>query len=440
MKHLNKDSFCVHPWVNLLVNSSGTYNFCCIATTGAQSQITNDNNNIMHASKDTPDEAWNAKSLRTVRKAMLDGKKLDVCGVCWKQEEVGKESYRERHNKEWFKRLGQPEVERRVAYSLANEYAVDTPPDYLDLRLGNICNLKCRMCNVFNSSQIEKEHIKLRQNNLYADMWTRQWDKTDISGAPYDMSWVNYDKFWENLNTYVPDLQKVYFTGGEPTLLETPYAFMDEMVSQGIQDKVDIMFNTNCTNVQPKWLEQLSKFRRVQINGSIDGIGAMNDYIRAPSKWKNIRENFIKIAKLPNVHIGISPVIQIYNILDVDKILEFAEEVSHIIGKVVDVDFLLCFHPTYLDPANLPDRVRDKAFIKLQRIQDSWIYKQSEKNGNSIKNSVDSYLTMLEHKRHPDWKKNMKDFWNMTNILDKNRFQSFKESVPELYEMMRNEK
>ena len=54
------------------------------------------------------------------------------------------------------------------------------------------------MCNIFNSSQIEKEHIKLRQNNMYADMWTRQWDKTDINDAPYDMNWVNYDKFWEN--------------------------------------------------------------------------------------------------------------------------------------------------------------------------------------------------------------------------------------------------
>ena len=436
MKHSDKDSFCVHPWTNLMVNSTGSYNFCCVAWEGV---MKDKDGKILHASKDLPDEVWNANSIRKVRKAMLDGEKLDICNKCWRQEEIGKQSYRERHNKEWIQRLGKQEIERRVAYSLSNDYAVDTPPDYLDLRLGNLCNLKCRMCNIFNSSQIEKEHIKLRQNNMYADIWTKQWS-TNINDAPYDMNWVNYEKFWENLNKYVPDLQKVYFTGGEPTLLETPYKFMDEMISQGIQDKVDIMFNTNCTNVQPKWLDQISQFRKVQINGSIDGIGAMNDYIRAPSKWKNIRENFIKIAKLPNVRIGMSPVIQIYNILHVDKLLDFAEEVSHKIGKVVDVDFLLCVHPTYLDPSNLSDRVRDKAFMKLQRVQDSWIYKQSEKNGNSIKNSVDSYLTLLEQERCPDWKKNMEDFWNMTSILDKNRSQSFKQSVPDLYEMMQSEK
>jgi len=437
MKNKLSETFCVHPWINLMVSSPGTYSFCCVASQDSLSQITDDNKRLMHASKNTPNEAWNAKSMRTVRKAMLDGKKLSACGVCWKQEEMGKESYRERHNKEWKQRLGQQEIEKRVAYSLANNYAVDTPPDYLDLRLGNLCNLKCRMCNLFNSSQIEKEHLKLRQNNMYADIWTRLYPHTDINGAPYDMNWVNYEGFWKNINEYVPSLKKVYFTGGEPTLLETPYTFMDEMVSQGINDKVDIMFNTNCTNVQPKWLNQLSKFRRVQINGSIDGIGAMNDYIRAPSKWKSIRENFIKIAKLPNVHIGISPVIQIYNILDVDKILEFAEEVSHIIGKVVDVDFLLCVHPPYLDPANLSDRIRDRAFMKLQRVQDSWLYKQSEKNGNSIKNSVDSYLTLLEQERRSDWKKNMEDFWNITAIQDKERNQSFEKSIPELYELLK---
>ena len=87
-------TFCVHPWNNLMVSSQGTYSFCCVATTGALSSITDDNNKLMHASKNTPDEAWNAKSMRTVRKAMLDGEKLDACGVCWKQEEMGKESYR----------------------------------------------------------------------------------------------------------------------------------------------------------------------------------------------------------------------------------------------------------------------------------------------------------------------------------------------------------
>ncbi len=433
MKNKLSKTFCVHPWTNLMINSTGGYNFCCIAPAGV---VKDDEDKLLHASRDLPQDVWNAKTMRDVRKAMLNGEKLDVCGKCWMQEGIGKESYRERHNKEWSGRLGKKEIERRVQYSIDNNFTVDTAPDYLDLRLGNLCNLKCRMCNVWNSSQIEKEHIKLRKHNRYADIWHKQWPGNSDSVLPLDMNWVNYEELWKNLNKYIPNLKKVYFTGGEPTLLETPYKFMEEMIAQGFKDKIDIMFNTNCTNAQPRFLKLISKFKSVQINGSIDGIGPINDYIRAPSKWKSIRENFIKIAKLPNVFPGMSPAIQIYNILDIENILNFADEVTQKCKKVIDVDFLLVRHPTYLNPSNLPDRVKDLAFLKLQRCQESWFYKESAKLHNSVKNSVDSYLNLLEKERDVNWKRNMEEFWYMTETLDKNRKQTFKDSIPDLYEML----
>ena len=74
------------------------------------------------------------------------------------------------------------------------------------------------MCNVYNSSQIEKEHLQLKTNNMYADMWGRQWEG-DINGPPYPMEWVDAPEFWKKMNNFIPGLKKVYFTGGEPTLL-----------------------------------------------------------------------------------------------------------------------------------------------------------------------------------------------------------------------------
>ena len=129
----------------------------------------------------------------------------------------------------------------------------------------------------------------------------------------------------------------------------------------------------------------------------------------------------------------ISPVIQTYNILDIGNILNLAQETSHKTGKIVDVDFLLCNSPFYLDPLNLDDNVRTTAFLKLQKWQDSWIYKKSP----ITKNSIDSYLTLLESERNPKWKQNMEDFWNMTSIHDKNRNQSFEKSIPELYKILK---
>ena len=110
-----------------MVNNPGTYNFCCIAW---KALITDEKGNPVLAANTMPDEAWNAHSLREVRKAMLNGEKLDACKKCWTQEDIGKDSYRQRHNREWIGRLGLKEIERRVQYTKDNDYYIDTPPDY----------------------------------------------------------------------------------------------------------------------------------------------------------------------------------------------------------------------------------------------------------------------------------------------------------------------
>ena len=428
---MKSDSFCVHPWTNLLVNNPGNYDFCCIKHRNTIKG--EDGQTLLVDNGDTPEEAWNATSIRNARKAMLNGEKLDICKNCWHQESVGKESYRTRHNNEWEQRLGKEELERRIQYSLDNDYTVDTTPDYLDLRLGNICNLKCRMCNPWNSNQIEKEHNNIKTNNKYADIWSRQTD-SNINIPDLKNDWVEGDELWRQLNSYIPKLKKVYFTGGEPTLVEDVYNFMKEIIDMGYQDKIDIMFNTNCTNLQPRFIEKLSKFRKVQINASIDAYGETNNYIRYPSNWKAIDKNIQAIAELPNVHLDISPVIMIYNVLQILRLLQWVEWLSQECGKVIDVDFLYCQHPTYLDPMNLTERVRCEAVISLFRAQEMWLYKNSE----ITRNNVDSYLNMLEGDRNENWEQNMKDFWDMTEIWDKTRGQSFRNVDPNLWELLRD--
>ena len=105
-------------------------------------------------------------------------------------------------------------------------------------------------------------------------------------------------------------------------------------------------------------------------------------------------------------------------------------------GRIIDVDFLLADQPAYMHMLNLSDKVRDLAYIKLSKWQGSWLYDRSL----VTKNSIDSYLTLLESKRLDNWEQNMKDFWNITDIYDKTRKQSFQQCIPELYEKLYAEK
>jgi sulfatase maturation enzyme AslB (radical SAM superfamily) len=180
----------------------------------------------------------------------------------------------------------------------------------------------------------------------------------------------------------------------------------------------------------------LSKFKHVQIQASIDGTGLVNDYIRAPSHWETIKKNFIALGELPNVKLNMSPAIQMFNIMNIDEIIKFGEEVSKKQKRVIDIDFLYVIQPTYLDVSNLSDDVKNIAFLKLQQMQGTWLYNKSQ----VTKNSVDSYLNVLENERDKNWKSNLEDFWDMTNLLDSKRKQKFKDYIPDVYGLMNDER
>ena len=153
------NSFCVYPWVSLMVNTSGTLNYCCIAKPGIlrdekQRQLTLGNSTLQ--------EGWNSPRMKELRLGMIQGEQISSCKHCYLQEEVGKKSFRQMHNDEWERRIGADAIHERVKASYDNDMALpDHDPVYLDLRLGNLCNLKCRMCNPWANLEQEEKNCCL---------------------------------------------------------------------------------------------------------------------------------------------------------------------------------------------------------------------------------------------------------------------------------------
>ncbi len=102
---------------------------------------------------------------------------------------------------------------------------------------------------------------------------------------------------------------------------------MQECIDKNRKDIV-MFFNTNCTNVNTKFTNLISQFNRVNINASIDGVGAVNDYIRSPSNWSQISKNIETLAQMPNVHLGVTPTVQVYNIFNLVDTLEWVESLN----------------------------------------------------------------------------------------------------------------
>jgi len=421
--YFGSETFCAMPFVNLTTAADGAYRFCCIQ----RGTIKDKEDKQVFLDKKSPKQVWNEETFKDVRQKLINGEQHEGCSHCYYQEKVGERSFRQNMTDEWIAKLGRPQVRKLVQEAIDNDYNLFSNPVYLDLKLGTLCNLKCRMCNPYNSSQIEKEQFEL---------WDKDEDYQEAIKFDYNnkapeiakrSEWFEADLFWSDIISYIPDLKKVYFTGGEPTMIKGNTEFLSYALEAGRKD-LRLFFNTNCTNINKRFFSYISQFDQVDINGSLDGYGSMNDYIRYPAKWSAVSAVFEKYAQLPNINLGATPVLQTYNIFNLGEVVKYVEEVKYKYDREVFIDVLLNTHPSILDVNILPYEIRKQARDRLWDIWDS--IDQTHIHGLT-KSGIRTALNILGKEGEPDSKK-IEVFLKYTKSLDNHRKQKFSDYCPEL--------
>ena len=424
-------TFCAIPFVSMVVNTDASLQPCCMMKRNTH-RLKDDSGKNFNI-RDKLSDAWNCNEMKTIRNAMVSGKELEGCKVCYLQESSGRTSNRQFANDEWSNKLGDKELYNLIDQAVLKGGELDYSIAYLDLRLGNLCNLKCRMCSPFNSSQIAKEHVELeKKDEAYKIVWARTFGKFDprINDV---QEWFESPVLWDQVIDLIPSLKKVYMTGGEPTLIQNNFKFMEECLRRGRRDIV-MFFNTNCTNVNRKFTNLIGQFGRVNINASIDGTGIVNDYIRSPSKWSQIKTNVETLAQMPNVVLGVTPTVQVYNIFNLVDTLKWVDELNRKYRKSIFVDFLINVHPTHLAVGILPDDIRHRVANDLIE------YKNTHFNSRTPEltvNSVNGIIGLLQKPRAADWQEQIKRFKIYTESLDRERGQDINSLSPELAELIK---
>jgi hypothetical protein len=116
----------------------GKNRLCCNA-------VTQDNDRFIGGF----DAHWN--ELRDgIKEEMLAGGKPAICQSCWKKEDAGISSLRQSMIKTY-------KDNDRWDEFLDNIHKTKIYPVELDLKLGNYCNLSCRMCSSYSSSGVAGE-------------------------------------------------------------------------------------------------------------------------------------------------------------------------------------------------------------------------------------------------------------------------------------------
>ena len=424
-------TFCPYPWIHVMTQPTGTVSWCCVA----RDNFKNDDGSMFDLNKgDRIESVWNNDHMRKIRKQMLDGEVVKGCEHCYDLENMGFPSYRTNYIRDWFEYSDRgEEIVKRIEQSKRNGHRVEDPPMYLDFRLGNMCNLKCRMCQPQNSSQINKEYVKMEKADPEAGQFIRDnftWGHFAENITP----WQDDPEFLRQVEEWLPGVNKLYFTGGEPTIIERVYWIMEKCVEMGIAKDIELVFNSNMTNIQKRFLDLIEQFKNVLMCISVDAYGHENEYIRGASHWSKVEENLRKYCASDVIGtVLFSPVIQIYNVLTIGKLLNFCEELEAEYGRQVFVTFLICDYPTSLDFRNCPDQVREVAAGRLEE----WLKKSKILvNRPENKQSIEATIRALKENRKDNWEQELVTFKKYTEMFDKLRKESMQEALPELWNLM----
>lgn len=291
------------------------------------------------------------------------------------------------------------------------------------------------MCQPQNSSQIQKEYKKIEK----ADPSAGQFIKNNFTWgqfADHITPWQDDPEFLRQVEEWLPGVNKLYFTGGEPTIIERVYWIMEKCVEMDIAKDIELVFNSNMTNIQKRFLNLVEQFKNVLMCISVDAYGHENEYIRGASHWSRVEKNLRTYCASDVVgRVLFSPVIQIYNVLTITKLLDFCEELELEYGREVFVTFLICDYPTSLDFRNCPEQVREVAAGRLEM----WL-KQSKFLANRPENvqSINATIKALRENRKENWRQELITFQKYTTLLDKQREESMQNALPELYNLMYN--
>jgi MoaA/NifB/PqqE/SkfB family radical SAM enzyme len=271
------EKICMLPWISIETSPIGTARPCCIAV----DEITKPDGTKYSLRENTLEEIYHSSYMQDLRQQFLNGNKPQTCQRCWDEEAAGRVS------KRMNSRIRLKEYYDSVDWTNTNPNQLW----FIDLKLGNICNLKCRICGSWSSSKWAKEEI---------DYIPELLDRKTHLAYTYlkDGAWPRESKvFWDNLKTLLSNIKYFEFTGGEPFLIEQHFELLRYAVETGDSAHIEIHYNTNGT-VFPEAADLWANFKHVEIAFSIDNVDARFEYERYGADWQEVQDNLVKFNEL----------------------------------------------------------------------------------------------------------------------------------------------
>ena len=400
---LDSNTFCMLPWMHLHAFPDGRAYPCCFGL---------DRYPVGNANKDSIKEIFNGDKMKQIRKNMLENKPCRECAKCYDQEKSGFFSLRLSSNKHFGHMIGLTE-------STQSDGTADFVIKYWDIRFSNLCNMSCRSCGTWFSSNWYEDHKKIYGRDPGHDKIMR------VGRTPTDI--------WEQLLENFDHVEQFYFAGGEPLIMEEHYRILKELDRRKMYH-VRLIYNTNFSKLQFKdmnVLELWNKFDSVSIGASLDAEGPRAELMRKGTKWSDIIDNRKKMMEIsPNVDFYVSSTVGLVNALHVPDFHKSWVEKGYI--KPDGFNFNLLQWPTWQRMDMLPIEYKKRIEEKyLEHIK--WL-----NNKDSLTRATKGFESAIKWMYDKDTIQHLPHFFELTKKYDSVRNEKITDVFPELKELFDN--
>lgn len=453
-------TFCILPWVHLSTRPDGSMRVCCTANAssvgptndkehGGQVGILKDDegrpSNLNVADFQT---AWNSSYMRNVRKQMLTGEQPPSCIKCYKEEAAGHRSKRQWETEYWSKRVNVG----KLVENTEDDGSVPPQLAYIDLRFGTKCQLACVMCSPHDSSGWIKDWQAINPKVENAALkQTMQWsNKGSTNGSSYNWHKQN-PVFWDQFYEQIPNMQQLYFAGGEALIIDEHYDILRQCIKSGHAKNLELRYNSNGIEWKQDLFSLWKQFKLVRYHYSIDDIGERNEYIRYPSNWRRMTEVFkiLDTETPPNVEVTIACAVQALNVYYIPDFLRWKlEQNFKKINKwplaAGGINFHFVYHPPHLNVKVLPAKFKQQVREKFEEFYKWWeanwelglteeqkgkvTYEQWRDSEYGIKR-LEGIVQFMESE---DWSNRLPETKEYLELIDKQRNLKFEEVFYEM--------
>lgn len=312
-------------------------------------------------------ESWNNDNYRELRRALANDERPERCAVCWHNEDSGIVSNRQQWEHDNWNTFADK-------ISVNDDYSVNNPPYWVELKVSNFCNLKCIMCST-HSSYKRVADLDIISKYTKDGYETRLLRPTDLFASLNE-----WPELWDHVHT-------LQFTGGEPIINKEHYDLLEGIPTEA-KKRIRLRYASNLSYIKFKKYDLIkiwNEFKHVNIKVSMDGVGDVYNYIRQDGDWDTVYANMMALNDQPGIDVAAGITVQAHNIYQMPEFYQFWKE-SPVDLKFITANILQT--PNYLSPAIWQGEYRNAIIRKLRANQDEHP-------------EMDRFATYMENNQHP---------------------------------------